>query len=273
MKGITAVTPISRKYLASEVDTNDATLSTIITQLGFIITSTRPGEPVLHRVELKYFRARSSNKSHSYMVGFLFDPQADGKLVRINHQHIHEVMSFISSGSQLNRESTIMLVGKKGSRKDNRFTFKCNQNESDNVLIREFTSHDNIQSYISTLLSDFDRIESRYDTYNILSWSATQTHTGPSSSRHGCHTNIWQIASDIPRAWSSESSRARIRESAVANPRSNREIGSSSVPPLSQYGRSDGVFHEWALVERFHILWLTTSDQKVCVVSFPSFIF
>jgi len=164
MNGNNESTASKMNFIDSVMDTNDSTLSTVLVQLGYNVVASHVNIPPFARVGLKYFHAESSNKSHNYIVGFLFDSQNAGKLVRMTSSDISEVASFILSDLVPKSESTIILVGKKGSRKDNRFTFPCGPCESHNLAIREFTSQDSIQPYISSILSDVDKIESRYVT-------------------------------------------------------------------------------------------------------------
>lgn len=152
------------KHLDPNIDVSDSTLSSILVQLGYAVREANSIRFLLRDVELKYIIAKSKSKSHVYFVGFVFDPNCAGKLVRLTSRIVSDIVTVVISSLTLNSESTIILVGKKGSRKDNRFPFTCTPGALYNVVIREFTSQDNILSYLSNLLSDTDKIESRYDT-------------------------------------------------------------------------------------------------------------
>lgn len=180
MKGINEAISIRRKGVHCEVESNDSTLSTVLNQLGYIVNPGRFDVVDFGRVELKYFLVKSTSNFHSYVVGFLFDATASGKLFRIQQDDLARVVSNIRF--QLKGAYTLILVGKKGSRKDNRFTFKCVPSGGENVVIREFTSQDNIQAFISAILSDIDKIECRYDIIFTCDEVALQARTGPNQS-------------------------------------------------------------------------------------------
>ena len=178
MKGTHEVSCIRNRNIDPEMESNDSTLSEICSQFGYRVKSTQLGVDCFDRIQVKYFLAKSSSRAHKYMVGFLFDVQATGKLVRIKHDDVNKLSSFISETLLINEEFTAILVGKKGSRKDNRFTFKCVPYEPGNLLIREFTSQDNIQAYISVILSDIDKIESKYEILRSPEVLVVQTRQG-----------------------------------------------------------------------------------------------
>ena len=153
----------SLKHINCEIDVSDSTLSSILTALGFTTrTSTFPGI-VSDRVMVKFLLAETKNKSRNYMVAFLFDKQNTGKLVRMTMEDIDSVGSWVMLELARISLSALVLVGKKGSRKDNRFSIMSTPLGQNNLIIRDFTSNDNIQTYISSLLCDIDKIESRYE--------------------------------------------------------------------------------------------------------------
>lgn len=151
------------KHLDPIIDVSDCTLSSIVIQLGYSVREAPSNGSSLGEVELKYMVAKSRSKSHTYIVGFAFHRTCSGKLVRLTSKNVIDMVALLKSSISLNSESTIILVGKKGSRKDNRFPFTSTPGTFDNVVVREFTSHDDILSYLSNILSDIDKTESRYD--------------------------------------------------------------------------------------------------------------
>jgi len=156
----------SYKSLSDQFKVSDITLATILHGVNIsadLVTHT-PSASHSSVIDLKFVQAGVVNSpKKQYIIGFVFRKDQTGKLCRINGENIRESLNALEHINESYTNTTLILVGKKGSRNDNKFVSTFFGDRVSKLIIRDFTSVDDIQQYLTNILSDIDKIELRYD--------------------------------------------------------------------------------------------------------------
>jgi hypothetical protein len=154
------------KYIEKPLVVSDVTLSTIVEGLNIPVDF----QPInlssfpMQSIEFKFITATvQSCSKRKYTIGFVFRKNLVGKLLRITPESVSESIMILEGIYTDLSNTTVILIGKKGSKNDNKFQTLFTPHKLLKLVIRDFTSADNIQEYVSNILSDIDKIEARYE--------------------------------------------------------------------------------------------------------------
>ena len=151
--------PISLKAVSRTVHVSDGMLGTILEKLTFEVVTT-PYQIEHEIVQIKFARLTLSN-CKTYLVTFVFDKNQKGKLFRLTDEVISDTVDILKRAHYEQSDINVILVGKSGSRQNNKLLTVFNDFGIAKLLLYDFTSSQKVEEFIFQLIEHIDKIEHR----------------------------------------------------------------------------------------------------------------